>query len=193
MKLGMKPGLWRVTLAANTVLTLAMAALLFARYAPLAPLWLASALTQRSASTLTITGPGVSPATITAYILGDVAAPGVYTLPDGARVQDLVDAAGGAQADADLAQVDLAARVADGQEIYVPRAGETVPLTLGGKLDINVASAEDLHHALGISLTIAERIVAYRAAHGSFTAVSQLLLVPISRSEYDRIAPLVTI
>jgi site-specific DNA recombinase len=58
---------------------------------------------------------------------------------------------------------------------------------------INVASAEDLHNALGISLSIARRIVAYRAAHGSFTAISQLLLVPISRAEYDKIAPLVTI
>jgi competence protein ComEA len=71
--------------------------------------------------------------------------------------------------------------------------GETVPLTLGGKLDINVASADDLHNALGVSLTIARRIVAYRVAHGSFTAISQLLLVPITRSEYDKVKDLVTV
>jgi competence protein ComEA len=83
--------------------------------------------------------------------------------------------------------------VADGQEIYVPQMGETIPLTLGGKIDINVASASDLHHALGIQLAIANRIVAYRAAHGSFTAISQLLLVPISLSEYNKIKALVTV
>ena len=63
----------------------------------------------------------------------------------------------------------------------------------GGKLDINRANAEQMHDALGISLTIARRIVAYRATHGSFTAVSQLLLVPISRATYDRMKDLVTV
>lgn len=144
---------------------------------------------------LTITGPdaGTTPQSITAYILGDVRAPGVYTLASGARVQALVTLAGGALADADLTRVDLAARLADGQEIYVPRYGEKIPFTLGGKVNINVASADDLHNALGISRAIATRIVAYRVAHGSFTAISQLLLVPISQAEYDRIKALVTV
>ena len=186
----MKPAVWRVALGLNAALTLALMALILTRVGPRLSGWLALA---PGAATLTISGPGFDSTTISAYILGAVAAPGVYTLPSGARVQDLVAAAGGAQEDADLARVDLAARVADGQEVYVPRVGETVPLMLGGKLDINVASADDLHRALGISLTIARRIVAYRAAHGSFTAVSQLLLVPISRDEYDKIKDLVTV
>ncbi|HEX5570350.1 MAG TPA: helix-hairpin-helix domain-containing protein [Ktedonobacterales bacterium] len=144
---------------------------------------------------ISISGPGVSQASasVTAYILGDVAQPGVYTLAVGARVQALVAAAGGALDNADLTRVDLAALVVDGQEIYVPRIGETIPLMLGGKVDINVASASDLHHALGIELAIANRIVAYRVAHGPFTAISQLLLVPISLSEYNKIKSLVTI
>lgn len=144
---------------------------------------------------ISISGPGTTAAntSVTAYILGDVVAPGVYTLATGARVQALVAAAGGALDDADLTRVDLAALVADGQEIYVPQMGETIPLTLGGKIDINVASASDLHHALGIQLAIANRIVAYRAAHGAFTAISQLLLVPISLSEYNKIKALITI
>ncbi len=132
-------------------------------------------------------------ATITAYVLGDVAEPGVYTLAEGARVQALVAAAGGALADADLARVNLAAPVVDGQEIYIPRVGETVPFTLGGKVDINVASAADFHSALHLELAIGNRIVAYRVAHGAFTAVSQLLLVPISRATYDKIKDLVTV
>ncbi|HEX8729036.1 MAG TPA: helix-hairpin-helix domain-containing protein [Ktedonobacterales bacterium] len=144
---------------------------------------------------ISISGPGTTAAntSVTAYILGDVVAPGVYTLATGARVQALVAAAGGALDDADLTRVDLAALVADGQEIYVPQMGETIPLTLGGKIDINVASASDLHHALGIQLAIANRIVAYRAAHGAFTAISQLLLVPISLSEFNKIKALITI
>jgi competence protein ComEA len=190
----MKPTGSRVALALNGVVTLALVALVVARFIPSAHAWVASLVPARAdASPITITGPGTSSASIAGYVLGAVASPGVYTLPNGARVQDLVAAAGGALPDADLARVNLAAHLADGQEVYVPRVGETVPLTLGGKVDINVASAEDLHHALGISLTIANRIVAYRAAHGSFTAVSQLLLVPISRAEYDKIKDLVTV
>lgn len=144
---------------------------------------------------ISISGPGTSAAdaSVTAYILGDVVAPGVYTLAARARVQALVEAAGGALDDADLTRVDLAALVVDGQEIYVPQIGETIPLMLGGKVDINAASASDLHHALGIQLAIANRIVAYRAAHGAFTAISQLLLVPISLSEYNKIKALITI
>lgn len=172
---------------------IAMAALLMLAGLRLGPAL--SAAMQPARPAISISGPGVSQASasVTAYILGDVAQPGVYTLAAGARVQALVAAAGGALDDADLTRVDLAALVVDGQEIYVPRMGETVPLMLGGKVDINVASASDLHHALGIETAIANRIVAYRVAHGPFTAISQLLLVPISLSEYNKIKALVTI
>lgn len=179
-----------LALALNAVLTLGLLALVVIRLPPVAGSWLAG---QAGGSTLTITGPGVASASIAGYALGAVANPGVYTLPAAARVQDLLAAAGGALAEADLTSIDLAAHLADGQEVYVPRVGETPPLTLGGKVDLNVATAQDLHNALGISLAIARRIIAYRAAHGSFTAISQLLLVPISRSEYDRIKDLVTV
>lgn len=145
-------------------------------------------------SAVSVTGPDVNPpASITAYILGAVTKPGVYMLASGARVEALVTAAGGALPVADLTRVDLAARVNDGQEVYVPRVGEKVPVTIGGKVNINVASADDLHNALGISRTIAQRIVTYRATHGPFSAVSQLLLVPISQSTYDKIKGLVTV
>jgi competence protein ComEA len=144
--------------------------------------------------TIVITGPGVDGSTtIEAYVLGAVTRPGVYTLPAGARVRDLVQSAGGLTPDADLVRVDLAAHVLDGQEVYVPHVGEVVPAAIGALVDLNSASATDLHAALGISLTIAHRIVAYRETHGPFTAVSQLLLVPISRSTYDRIKYLVTV
>jgi competence protein ComEA len=157
--------------------------------------WALPAPWQTRPHTIQITGPGVDQAstTIQAYILGAVEAPGVYTLDEGARVGDLVQAAGGLLPEADAARVNLAARVADGQEIYVPRVGEVVPPDLTGLVNLNTASAQELHDALGISLDVARRIVAYRETHGSFTAVSQLLLVPISRTTYDRIKDLVTV
>lgn len=145
-------------------------------------------------SPVTISGPGVSPnATIQAYVMGAVRTPGVYTLAQGARVHDLIAAAGGALPTADLTRVNLASPVGDGQSIYVPQVGEQVPLELGGKLDINLATAQQMHDALNISLTTARRIVDYRTQHGNFTAVSQLLLVPISKTIYDRIKDLVTV
>lgn len=145
--------------------------------------------------TIVITGPGIDGSTtpIAAYVLGAVVRPGVYSLAASARVRDLVAAAEGFTPDADLVRVNLAAHVLDGQEVYVPHIGEVVPATIGALVNLNIATAADLHAALGISLTIARHIVAYREAHGPFTAISQLLLVPISRSTYDRIKYLVTI
>ena len=138
-----------------------------------------------------------------AVILGAVVSSGVYALPRGSRVHDLVAGAGGATTDADLArvslaqvslaQVSLAGELADGGTVYIPRVGETIPPTLGGKLHINTANERDFRYALGLSAEIAQRIVAYRTAHGPFTAISQLLLVPISQTTYDRIRLLVTV
>lgn len=144
---------------------------------------------------VTITGPGVPGDTteIQAYVLGAVASPGVYALAPNARVHDLIAAGGGVTSDADLSRVALAAPLSDGQTIYVPHVGEIVPLLLGGKLNLNTADEQQMHAALGISLDLARRIIAYRAAHGQFTAVSQLLLVPISRTTYDKIKDLVIV
>ena len=143
---------------------------------------------------ITITNPGVSvAATIQASVLGDVRAPGVYTLVRGSHVHDLVEAAGGVLTTADLSRVNLGAVLADGQSVYVPRSGEQIPVERDGKIDLNAATATQLHDALGITLTSARHIVAYRAAHGRFTAVSQLLLVPVSKTIYDRIKDLVTV
>lgn len=148
----------------------------------------------QSRAAVTISGPGVGPnARIQAYVLGAVRQPGVYALAQGARVHDLIEAAGGATESADLTRVNLASPVSDGQSVYVPAVGEQIPLEMGGKININTASADDLHHALGLSLTEARKIVAYRKGHGNFTAVSQLLLVPISRATYDKIKDLVTV
>ncbi len=146
--------------------------------------------------TIAITGPGVAttPQPLEAYVLGAVLRPGVYALlHDGARVRELVVAAGGLLDNADITQVDLAAVLVDGQSVYVPRLGEKVPLELGGRVNLNAASAADLHNALGITTAIANRIVAYRMSHGPYTAVSQLVLVPVSKTTYDPIKDVVSV
>jgi competence protein ComEA len=148
-------------------------------------------------SSIVITGPGAAtPLPMHATVLGAVYSRGAYTLPTGSRVKDLVEAAGGAQANADLSHVDLASPLTDGQTVYVPSVGEATPLLVGGRININVinvATADQLHAALGISITEARRIVSYRQRHGRFNAVSDLLLIPISQVIYDRIKNLVTV
>ncbi len=140
-----------------------------------------------------------APADIQAYIVGEVVHPGVYPLPSGSRVDALLQAAGGPKPDADLVRVNLAAVVTDGEEVYVPAVGQPIPSGLGGgdgsgpgKVDINTASAEDMAALLPISLTTCNKIVAYREAHGPYTAITQLLNV-MSRSTYDKIKDLITV
>ena len=156
--------------------------------------WPPAALQSHAAIVITspvATGDGAP--RIQGYVLGAVRTPGVYALAADGRVRDLIEAAGGPLDDADLTRVDLAAHVADGEQVYVPRVGEQVPVTQGARVNLNTATAQDLHNALGIGLVTARKIVSYRAAHGNFTAVSQLLLVPVSKTIYDRIKALVTV
>jgi competence protein ComEA len=137
----------------------------------------------------------ISGGTVTAYIVGAVQHPAVYTLPDGSRVQDLVNAAGGVLPGADTVRVNMAAKVFDGEEVYVPLIGEPFPdqSSTGVKVNINLASAETMRTQLSVSAKTAQAIVTYRQQHGNFTSVDQLLLVPISKTIYDRIKLLVTV
>lgn len=66
------------------------------------------------------TGPVTGARTVTAAVIGAVAKPGVYTLDEGARLQDLLDKAGGARPDADLSDINLAANVIDGSTLAIP-------------------------------------------------------------------------
>lgn len=174
------------SLLVSCALTIGIGYLLLARTGNWPPAFM------RPHPTVAITGPGVNQQ-IEGYVLGAVLRPGVYSLQRGARVRELVVAAGGLLDTADITRVDLAGLLADGQAVYIPRLGEQVPLQLGGKLNLNAASETDLHNALGVTTSIARKIVAYRAAHGPFTSVSQLLLVPVSKATYDRVKDLVTI
>jgi hypothetical protein len=75
----------------------------------------------------TVEPPTPTPATINVYVSGAVNKPDVYTLPANAIVKDAVTAAGGATADADLDRINLATKLADQMQVYVPRKGEAEP------------------------------------------------------------------
>jgi competence protein ComEA len=133
---------------------------------------------------------------LVAHVAGAVAQPGVYEFEDGARVVDAVEAAGGATAEADLAVLNLAARLVDGQRIYVPKPGETPPAALqpdggagsggsdgrsggavasgGGKINVNQAGAEALTDLPGIGPVLAQRIVDFRSVNGPFEKLNDL-------------------
>lgn len=144
---------------------------------------------------------------IEVYIVGAIKHPGVYQLPADARVYQLVQAAGGTLPSANLVALNLAAKLADGQEIYVLSVGETPPenytgassgtsgtptVSTGQPVNINTASETEMRQVLHVSAATAQKIIAYRTQHGPYTSVDQLLQV-ISKSIYDRIKGMVTI
>ena len=111
-------------------------------------------------------------------VAGAVVHPGVYRLVAGSRIADALAAAGGATDDADLAALNKAAPVRDGQRVYVPRPGETVPAGSAGsdaqlKIDVNHATATELEALPGIGPTIAARIVRSRGGH-PFARIEEL-------------------
>ena len=131
------------------------------------------------------------------HVVGAVVRPGVVTLGPGSRVSAAIDRAGGATADADLARLNLARVVADGERLYVPKVGETdIPAALDeatgaggaavpggvaspgvevGVVDLNTADQATLETLPGIGPSLAQRILAWRDEHGRFSAVEDLL------------------
>ena len=119
-------------------------------------------------------------------VAGAVRRPGVYELEAGARVLDAVRRAGGAKRGANLAAINLAARLADGQQIVVPgrvapvgspapvgaAEGPSAPISLG------TATLEQLETLDGVGPATAQKIVAYRTQHGGFRSIDDLANVP---------------
>jgi competence protein ComEA len=150
----------------------------------------------------------VAPVQVVAQAAGAVQRPGVYRLAVGARVDDLVQAAGGFTPDADPDRVNLAAALTDGEKVYVPRVGELVPTdatadagtgTGGGSdapqtVDLNTASIAELDTLPGIGPATAQAILDYRTQHGRFGSVDDLLNVRgIGPAKLDEIRPLVRV
>lgn len=150
---------------------------------------------------------------------GAVDHPGVYRLAAGARVDDLVRAAGGLATDADVDRVNLAALVADGERVWVPHRGEAEPPPVvagaggggaasgpassgGGAspsaaptiVDLNTATAEQLETLPGVGPATAMAILSYRDEHGPFASVDDLLEVRgIGDAKLEQIRALATV
>ena len=159
-------------------------------------------------ATVPTTGPAAGPGglsttsgSVVVHVTGAVSRPGVVTLPPGSRVTDAINAVGGASAEADTQQLNLARVLTDGEQIRVPRIGEVLPdpapqpggaTTPGartapgksgdggasGTVNINTASASELEKLPGIGPALAQRIVEYRDSHGPFASVDSLTDVP---------------
>lgn len=122
------------------------------------------------------------PAEAYVHVAGAVASPGLYRVRPGARVADVIDAAGGPTAEADVDQLNLAARVSDGDRVYVARKGEAPPpgpatAERPGPVDLNTATIEQLDALPGIGPATAQAILDHRRRKGRFRSVEELLEV----------------
>lgn len=144
------------------------------------------------------------------HIVGAVNKPGLYWLPEGARVADAVRLAIPSSR-ADLNALNLAELVVDQQKIYVPRQGEVNRFTSAqppvaspgsggrpagptGKVNINTASAKELDSLPGIGPALAERIIEYRQSNGGFKNISDLKKVSgIGDQKFAKLKDLITI
>jgi competence protein ComEA len=154
---------------------------------------------------------------LTVHVAGAVRRPGVYELPEGARVDDALRRAGGARGRADLTAVNLAAKLEDGRQVLVPEraaapggaAGASAGTggapagggaTAGGAVapaapvNLNTATLEQLDTLDGVGPGIAQRILGYRQQHGGFARVEELGEVPgIGPKRLATLTPLVTV
>ncbi len=137
------------------------------------------------------------------HVTGAVAAPDqVLYLPKGARVGDAVNAAGGANEDADLSQLNLAGYIQDGQRIYVPVRGEEIEninITTGENTEnlltnINLATKIELLNLPGIGETYAERIIQHREENGPFEKIEDIMEVKgIGESKFNDMKDKITV
>jgi competence protein ComEA len=131
----------------------------------------------------------------TVQVVGEVRRPGVFRMHADDRVDDAVRRAGGATRRADLAGVNLAAKVEDGRQVVVPARGGAGPPAAGagaassgagagatgaagGPINLNSATAEQLDQLDGVGPATAQKIIAYRQQHGGFRSVDELDQVP---------------
>jgi competence protein ComEA len=146
--------------------------------------------------------PAVVPKLVV-HVVGAVRRPGLYRLREGTRVADAVARAGGATAKAELALLNLAAPLGDGQQVVVPArappaataAGAAPPATgatPAGPVQLSTATAEQLDALPGVGPATAQKIIAHRDSHGPFRSVDDLDAVPgIGPSRLEQLRDLV--
>jgi len=134
------------------------------------------------------------------HVAGAVNRPGLYELADGSRIDDAIAEAGGAKPKAALELVNLAAPVADGQQVLVPVRGEpgaaagegSAPGAPGGTVSLNSATVEQLDALPGIGPVTAQQIIDFRTANGGFGSIEELDAVPgIGPARLEQLRPLV--
>ena len=155
-----------------------------------------------AASVALVPPPPVSPAEVVVQMAGAVVHPGVYRLAAGSRIGDLLSAAGGAVPGVDPAVLALAAKVSDGQRVYLPVPGEPTSILSAGAsgassaspLDLNAATVEQLDALPGVGPATAAAIVAYRDKHGGLRSVDELLEIKgLGASKVDALRSLVRV
>src|SRR6059058_3090397 len=131
-----------------------------------------------------------APTQLVVDVVGAVQRPGLYRLVQGARIADAVARAGGATRKANLAQVNLAAPLADGEQVVVPKHGVpgSVPASGAGAVgaggapaapvQLSTATLEQLDTLPGVGPATAQKILDYRTKHGAFSSVDELDAVP---------------
>lgn len=157
-----------------------------------------------SAGSAALAAPTPTPA-VFVDVAGAVRAPGLYTLPAGARVADALTAARGPRPRADLTTLNLAQVVVDGTKIVVPRRGQrtaeaaqpsgAAPQPSGPPLvSLSTADQAALETVPGIGPVTALAILAYRDRAGGFSSIDQLLEVDgIGPTTLEQIRPYLSV
>jgi len=159
-----------------------------------------------SAATMSPAATPTSAATLVVHVVGAVRRPGLVQLRARARVADAVAAAGGPARNAELASVNLARLVVDGEQLVVlargqgpaaaapPAAGGSAAGPSGGPIDLNTATLEQLDSLPGVGPVLAQRILDWRAQHGRFGSTDELREVSgIGEATFADIKPLVRV
>lgn len=130
------------------------------------------------------------------YVCGAVNQEGVYELPLGSRVYEVIALAGGFREDAATTQVNQAEILDDETRIYVPVIGEmeTLQSEEDGKVNINVAGKEKLMTLPGVGESRAESILKYREEHGKFQTIEDIMQISgIKEGLFEKIKELITV
>jgi competence protein ComEA len=125
-------------------------------------------------------GTGPAGGDVVVHVAGAVAEPGVYRMPAGSRVADAVERAGGPTGRADPDAINLAARLADGQQVVVPARGTSSSAATAedGPISLGSADQADLETIEGIGPVTAADIIEFRDERGGIASIEELDEIP---------------